>query len=119
MARLALRLFFPLSGESLESGIVLRGPDTSYLVKATFAGFLADLKEHKTITEWKGTAGNVCCLRCSNVWKPALGERADGTIGLDCSNPRRFRKRSSAELDAVLTAPVVESGRLRKTAVAK
>ena len=119
MARLALRSFFPLSGDSLESGIVLQGPETSYVVKAKFVGFLADLKEHKMITEWKGTSGNVCCLRCSNVWKPALGAQADGTIGLDRSDPRMFRKRTSAELDTVLTALVVESGRMRKTAFAK
>ena len=119
LARMALRVFFPTSGDSLATGILLQGPETSYVVKGRFVGFLADLKEHKTITEWKGTSGNVCCLRCSNVWKPALGAQDDGAIGLDCSDPRMFRKRSSDELDAVVASLVVESARMSKTAFAK
>ena len=119
LARLALRIFFPLVGDSLESGIIINGPDSSYVVKAKFVGFLADLKEHKTITEWKGTAGNVCCLLCSNVWKPTVGEREDGTIGLDCPDPRKFRKRTGAQVRAIVASLVVEKGRMTKTAFSK
>jgi len=119
LARLALRIFFPLVGDSLESGIVINGPDGSYVVKAKFVGFLADLKEHKTITEWKGTGGNVCCLMCSNVWKPTVGDSADGTIGLDCSDRRKFKKRTSAELRASVASLVAEASRMSKTAFSK
>lgn len=119
LARLALRIFFPLAGDSLESGIVINGPDCSYVVKAKFVGFLADLKEHKTITEWKGTGGNVCCLICSNVWKPTVGDSADGTIGLDCSDFRKFKKRTSAELRTSVASLVAEASRMTKTAFSK
>ena len=110
---------FPVVGESLESGIIIKGPECSYLVKAKFVGFLADLKEHKTITEWKGTGGNVCCLRCSNVWKPAVGDHDDGTIGLDCSDPRKFQKRPEEQLRAIVATLVAEKGRMTKTAFGK
>ncbi len=119
LARLALRIFFPLAGDSLDSGIVIKGADSSYVIRAKFVGFLADLKEHKTITEWKGTGGNVCCLRCSNVWKPAIGDHADGTIGLDCPDPRKFRKRTEAQLRDIVASLIVEKGRMAPTPFSK
>ena len=119
LARLALRTFFPLSGDSLDTGIVIKGPDCSYIVKAKFAGFLADLKEHKSITEWKGPGANVCCLRCSNLWKPATGDHADGTIGLDCFDPAKFRRRSSDSVHRLCEALAAKKGTLSKTAFAK
>ena len=111
--------FFPLAGDSLESGIVIKGPDTSYVVQAKFVGFLADLKEHKTITEWKGTGGTVCCLVCSNVRRNVLGDHDDGTIGLDCPDPRKFRKQTEAQLRANVATLVVEKSRMSKTVFQK
>ena len=117
LARIALRLFFPFTGDSLETGLVIKGPDESYLVQAKFVGFLADLKEHKTITEWKGTGGNVCCLRCSNVWN---GSRpADGTIGLDCSDTRQFIKRTESQLRDIVATLNHEKTRMAKTNFSK
>ena len=110
---------FPTAGDSLASGLVINGPDGSYLVKAKFVGFLADLKEHKTITEWKGTAGNVCCLQCTNVSRTAVGAHADGTVGLDCSDPGLFRRRSEDHLRDIVSSLVVEKARMSKTAFQK
>ena len=115
LARMSLRIFFPRDGDSFESGIIIKGPDGSYLVKAMFVGFLADLKEHKTITEWVGTGGILCCLRCSNLRRTAIGDHADGTIGLDCPDPRKFLKREEGELRDIVASLIVEHGRMRPT----
>ena len=119
LARMVLRLFFPTTGDSLASGIVISGPDGSYVVKAKFVGFLADLKEHKTITEWKDIAGNLCCLQCTNVNRAVVGTRDDGTVGLDCSDPGLFRRRSDDQLRDIVSSLVVGKGRTSKTAFAK
>ena len=102
LARVVLRTFFPSSGDSLATGIIIQGPDGPLVIKAKFCGWLADLKEHKSILEWKGTGGNVSCLKCKNLWKPARGDHADGTIGLDCHDIRKFERREAHDIYKVV-----------------
>ena len=69
----------------------------AFLVCATFAGFLCDLKGHKETTEWKGASGNVVCLTCMNVGARLCG--CTGTVvGLDCHDPKKFIKRANSDV---------------------
>ena len=102
LARLVLRIFFPTTGDSFDKGILIEGPDGSYVIKAIFCGWLADLKEHKSITEWKGVYGNVGCLKCKNLSTRARGHHADGTIGLDCGDVSKFVDRTTSDIDDIL-----------------
>ena len=105
LARIILRLFFPKSGESMNSGILIQSPDGPLLVKCKFVGWLADLAGHKEITEWKGVGGIVCCMDCGNIHKSLRGRAANGQVGLDCcdfSDSTVFDRRSDADLWAVI-----------------
>ena len=99
MCRLFLRMFYPETGHSFARGIMLQCKDTTYMMTAVFAGFLCDLKGHKENLEWVGTGGNRCCLTCANLDKRVTGDH-DVAIGLDCSNAKKFIKRSNEDVYA-------------------
>ena len=71
------------------------------MVKAMFAGWLADLLGHNEITEWTGFYGKVCCLSCGNVGR-SHGDGVGNAVGLDCHDCRRFIRRSSDEVYAAV-----------------
>ena len=79
-----------------------------------FAGWLADLKEHKTITEWKGTSGIIGCLQCSN-FENKRGRRSPNTIGAKCYNVGEFKRRTREDIWAITTELDAEKPRLNKT----
>ena len=102
LARVILRVFFPHSGESMDSGVLIQTPDGPLLIKCKFVGWLADLVGHKEITEWKGTTGNVCCMECGKLHKVAVGCRADGRVGLDCCDFGKWGRRSNADIHDIV-----------------
>ena len=102
LARVVLRTFFPEAGDSMQTGILISDEDVPILVKVKFAGWLADLKGHKEITEWKGTGGNLCCLGCANLNQSVKGSQHDGRIGLDCFDSGKFKRRSNADVHKIV-----------------
>jgi len=109
ITRAVLRTFFPLEGASLERGILIQSKDGHYMVRAVFAGFLADLLGHKEITEWKGTGGNVCCIECSNVHKRARGPNDPRGVGLDCADQTKYARRSNEEVFAIVDTLAIQN----------
>jgi hypothetical protein len=68
------------------------------MMTAVFAGFLCDLKGHKENLEWKGTGGNVACITCANLDKRIRGRNRFNVIGLDCSDPGKFVRRTNQDV---------------------
>ena len=118
LARLIMRIFFPESGDSLSTGVILKGTGTNpdYMITGVFAGWLCDLDGHKKVTQWKGWSGHMCCPDCSNLRKDAVGVSADGIIGLDCADPTLFRRRSNEDVFAIVDDLVARNGTMSKTA---
>lgn len=120
-ARIILRLFFPqqvpgpTQPHSFERGVLIECEGGAYIVKAVFAGWVADLLGHKEITEWKGYNGNMCCLTCGNVGK-FHGRGVGDAVGLDCHECGRFRKRSNEDVFAAVDDLVQQQPVLSKTA---
>ena len=115
LARVILRVFFPESGESMTTGILIESSSGPMLIKAQFAGWLADLVGHKEITEWKGHGGNVCCLGCDNLDSRITGVRSSGAIGLDCADCTKFDRRTPAKFNAIIDDLIEKKLTLGKT----
>ena len=108
LARVILRIFFPVSGDSMDSGILIQSPSGPFIVKCKFVGWLADLVGHKEITEWKGHGGKICCLTCHNLQNEFRGTSDDGTIGLDCYDTDLFDVRSDADMYEIIDHMIEE-----------
>lgn len=119
LSRVILRTFFPETGESLATGVLIQSPNGPYIVKAVFAGWLCDLVGHKEVTQWKGHQGNVCCFECGNLHRTARGISAAGVIGLDCSDESKFARRTSADVYAIIDDIVAKQPVLNKTRFAE
>ena len=111
ICRMILRLFYPADtyAPSMARGIMLECRGEPFIMTAVFAGFLADLKGHKENLEWKGTSGNVCCVTCANLDKRIRGDTGNATIGLDCSDPQQFIRRSNEDVYAAVDQLVERS----------
>lgn len=116
IVRMILRIFFPLTGHSLKTGIYLAYDSIRYTLTAKFMGFLCDLKGHKENTEWVGYNGNHCCLSCLNVDKRIHGTHDVGVVGLDCPDPTKFVRCTNEELyasvDELVDRVAAEPGKL-------
>jgi len=119
LARVILRVFFPLEGESMRTGILIDSPVGVFCIKVTFVGWLADLVGHKELTEWKGHTGNMCCMECWNLHKSAHCSCIPGKIGLDCFDIREFKRRTSPDIHAVIDELKASKLALAPTAFAK
>ena len=109
ISRMVLRVFYPENGHSMSRGIMLSCRGETFLMTAVFCGFLADLLEHKHNLDWKGTSGNVCCITCANLDKRLRGDHHGNVIGLDCSDPEKFVRRSNADVYNDVDALVAEA----------
>ena len=97
LCRVFMRMVYPEKGHSLARGVMLNIKGAAFLVCATFAGFLCDLKGHKENLEWKGTGGNVVCLTCMNV-DARLHGCTGNVVGIDCHDPKKFIPRSNSDV---------------------
>lgn len=92
MRHALLRFFGDPSMPNFREGIVLQSDDRSFLLRASFAGFLSDEKALKEIFALKGASGTKPCPTCSNIVQHLRPERLQGTrlVDIGCWNPERF-----------------------------
>ena len=67
LMRRVLNVFFSEKGHSFERGCILDCWGAKFVLRANFAGFLADEKAHKEILETKGASGTKPCINCKHI----------------------------------------------------
>ena len=91
--KMVVGVFFSAVGDSFHEGITIQCGAESVVLRATFAGFLADEKGLKELFSVKGQAGNIMCMNCLNVrnrwctlkpgeqhfWDPDISQRKPAT----------------------------------------
>ncbi len=102
-----LQLFDVLIG-----GILLPGDDEPFMFSGTFAGVLADLVGHQSLTAWKGPNAVRGCVNCANLSCRRNGVRTDSEIGLAEHDERRFLQSTDEEIYLLIDnlATLVEAG---------
>ena len=91
-----LYVFFPERGDSFTSGVTILVNNTALIVHGVFAGFLADEKAHKELTNTKGASGTKVCINCSNVFaKNCRCALTDGAVKIGCTDPAKFTPMSN------------------------
>ncbi len=109
--RRVLDIFWAADRPSFATGVHICHSAGAFIMKAVFAGFLADLEGHREITRWKGSAGKRCCLSCKNVinMRSVLG---DGDVNLLCSDCASFQPMTNERVFAIHDQLAAESGNI-------
>ena len=114
-----LKVFFNDSGPSFSQGVVIVHRGASFVIQGLFAGFLADLEGHRDITRWKGSGGKKCCLNCDNVLGQKVPAVDDYHVGLSESDPTKFVRRTTSDIEFVIEQLAAAHGTLSESAFRK
>ena len=82
---------------SLQGGVMLPGNGDPLLFRATFAGVLADLVGHQSLTAWKGPNAVRACIFCANLSARLKGPGAH-EVGLKDHDERLWISCTSDEV---------------------
>ena len=87
LMRSIMNIFFPAEGTSFLAGCLIKKGSASIVLRANFAGFMADEKALKEIMLVKGASGTKCCPTCKNlVNRLDVPEDHLYLVGLDCTD---------------------------------
>ncbi len=82
----------------LATGILLPGASGTFMFVAKFAGVLADLVGHQTLTAWKGPSAVRSCVSCANLTGRKRGPESPAEVGLAEHDESRFIQSTNAEV---------------------
>lgn len=106
--RQILRVFFPSTGPSMRTGILLGAGklEEPFVLAADFATLIADDKGHKEVWEFKGASGTKLCMTCQNIVQfvpdECMRDRAYPLYGIDCDDPTLFIKHTNSSIFKLL-----------------
>ncbi len=110
-----------LTFDVLVGGILLPGATGPFMFCAKFAGMLADLIGHQSLTAWKGPNAVRPCTCCANLSARKAGPGSDLEVSLAEHDERRFVQSTNEEIFLMLDnlAAVVADGRSSQTKINK
>ena len=98
--------------DSLTGGILLPGDDEPFMFCAVFAGVLADLVGHQSLTAWKGPNALRACVCCSNLNTKRSRAISGSEVSLLDHDERLFLEATDEEVFLIIDniALLVEQG---------